>query len=216
MSIINTQLRQVYNSEDVNDVTELIFKFILLKLMGILFTFVLTIIITIINENLMIIVIPTLSFEIIILIILFFYQIRTSKDLLTFAILEVFFDLIFKVLIIISIKNQYSKLYSLSTGIIHLILNLLSFTDQNKVLFLSVLFFTNFFYYLTCLFIFLRVDLLVKWSISVCLWPVYLYLLIINILGLFKLKIFYNSTKKLSLRKCKNIVKCINKLKQKI
>jgi hypothetical protein len=210
MSRNNEQVgNEAYRTEDVNDVTEYIFRFILIKFIGYLFTFAFIILIASINANILIVVIPSLMSEVVILIILFGYQIKSSKYLLTFAIIEIFFDIIFKVFVIICMRNDYSKIYSLSISVIHLLLNFLSCKDHSKALFLPQIFFTNILFYLFALFIFLRVDGIVSWRLDVCLWPGYVYIGTVFLFGVFRVKEFITLTMKLSCSNFEVLKKCI-------
>ena len=123
------------------------------------------IIFSIINKNLTIIVIPSLTSELIIILIIYFYKIRYSKYKLTFAIIECVFDIVFKIFLVICIRNEYSMTYCLSFGIIHLMINFASCRDQYKSVFMPHLMMTNIIYYLTALFVFLRIENMIKWTL---------------------------------------------------
>lgn len=213
---INYPNQDEYGNQEVEDSTELMFRFIFLKFIGYLNTFIFLIFISIYDQNLIIVPFPSITCEILIFVILVYNQFKNTKYLLTFALLELFFDIFFKVFFLITIKNNYSKIYSLSIGIIHLVLNFMSFNDQSRVVFLPILLYTNSIYYATSMLIFLRLDNIISWRIYICICPVYLFLFIIFIFGLLRIKIFYNMTKKLSLNSLNSIKKCIKKFKRRL
>ena len=207
MSIIIPQTNEAINKEDLKDIIDYMFLFFVLKILGNALTFALLIILCIINENLIITIIPSLMTDIIIFIFLLCYQVRYSKYFLTFAIIESVFDTIFKIFLVICIRNGYSTIFTVSIGIIHLFLNFLSCRDQHNSVFLPYLFLTNIIYYLLSLFVILRIENMISWKLYACLWPLYIFLIIIFIMGILKARSFWKST--LLLLKCqKNFGKC--------
>jgi hypothetical protein len=52
------------------------------------------------------------------------------------------------------------------------------------------------------------VDTMVNWKLSICLWPVHVYVGIIFLFGVFKVKHFFILTTKLSCNSSNQISKC--------
>jgi hypothetical protein len=188
-SFPHDQLRE----EDIKSVCEYMYRFILIKYIGYVVTFSLFIFLAQINQNLLIAAIPSAIAELTIFCLVICYQMKSSRYFMTFIVVECFFDIIFKIFLIICIREDFAKIYSLSSGIIHLILNFLSCKDQAKTVFLPHFFLTNILFYLSALFLFLRLDDMVSWKIYVCIWPCYFYLLMIFFLGTCKIRIAIGS-----------------------
>ena len=207
---IITITQDTINCEDVKQMSDQMYNFYLFKTIGYLFTLILIIIRTIYNQNLLIATIPLPLSEFIILLHLFFFHLKSSKHLMTFAIIECFIDIAFKICIIICIKNDYYKIYSCIIIIIHLTLNFVSMQNNArlKVVFFPPLFMINILYYMNMICLFLKFDLLMSFNILACLWPFHLFLLFLLIYIIVRSIEFYSSTKKLLSLSCKSLANC--------
>ncbi len=122
-------------------------------------------------ETLLISILPTLIIDTILVIYCGVLANQlTNKSSSMGLLIETVFDLIFKIILIISIEKQLILSSSLCSGIFHLIFSMITIKVQSYSYGYPLLLIFNCFYYVIVLCIFLRVDKIVVWNMFACLW----------------------------------------------
>jgi hypothetical protein len=153
-----------------------IVNFIFLRLMGYTLGLLIAIIIIINDLEAVYSMIPLICTELFSLIVLCLYQQRLKgNDTLYMFIFENFIHFIFLITVIINIQVGFDPMFLLIIPTFHLFVNLMSINYQGRQFGMPVFFIINITFYLSLLFVILKVRKLIDISFYVCFWPFYLF-----------------------------------------
>jgi hypothetical protein len=151
-------------------------NYIFLRLMGYALSLLIAIIVIINDLEVVYSMIPLICCELFSLVVLCLYQQRIKGDeTLYLLIFENFMFFIFLITVIINIQVGFDSMFLLIIPTFHLFVNLMSISYQGKQLGLPVFFIINITFYLSLLFVILKVRKLIDVSFYVCFWPFYLF-----------------------------------------